>query len=273
MKLEDVKQSIDAIEMPQNQKQRVYKQLLQTNHQRKTHHMKYLVYVVMACGLLVIIIPQTRSFAYETIEKLWYMTWGDHTSTEAEYTIFPEELPKENTYYDDLSELTGILQKQLYVPQIDMVPYWYRPFGLETGNEISTISIQSESASAEPIPYEELIDDWTSELTPSQLESIKLSYQKGSAKEDYDHGVSILIRLYGEQSGARGDIQTMPTGYHREVYQSQNLNCEVIIETHSRMDGTIMTYATWIKDDVVYDITGYITYDEVKELIEGMIPK
>ena len=269
MKLEKFHNNYQKLQMPKECKQEVYQNLLIANYKNQKQTRRFIMKAVLITCVMLLIIPQTRSLAIETVEKIWYIASGNTKTKTATYTTFPSELPKEEKSYTNLSELTSIMNKKIYVPQEQMQPYLYEPS--VSNNDFACISIRGFSKRAEPISYDDLINNWTMDLTETQLKDIQSLYEKEIADEYYDNSFSYSVTMYGEASHASGNLSAMAGGIQAETYHSVNLGCDIIIEKQLRMDGTLMTYATWVKDDAVYNIIGYINYDQVKQIVEGMI--
>lgn len=259
-----IKESLSKLHMKQEHKDVLLQTALQTQKRQK-HTLRNAGCIAMALIVFLFLFPPTRALADEIISKLWY-TFGETSQPQVSIVTFSDQIFKEQVTYEEITETIHLYGKHIYVPQQSMKEYTYTPSSSQANDRITSIVIESESKETNPIPYEFLMDQFTSNLTESQAQSISSSYETGQSMK-YHNGFHFVLQIDLEEVH---DYDSNPKGSNQEAYVSTNLNCNVMLERQLQEDGTLKTFVTWKKDDVSYEISGYLTYEEAKQLINTL---
>ena len=269
------KRLLDNIDMTPQQEDLVWQQICKRN--KKCYPSTVWKLACLLIGILLLSIPLTP--LYSVAEEWWKNSWfyssnGDKPDKKAqhgEYVTFPKNAPKQEKQYDSLQEISAVLNIPLLSSdKLHIKDVRYHPV-IQKG-ELASVHIMAEEEhpKTQYIPKDELLETFTdTTLTAQQKAHIEDIYQMKD--EDiasyYFPGVSLDISLYGAASQASGDVRAMAPGKHQIVYHSSSMNCDVIIERLQRMDGTYSTMASWVKDNALYTLIGYITIDDMKAIL------
>lgn len=269
---------IEDIQMTDEQTEATWRKILQKSQKNRVSKAT-LTITTVSILLFLLLLPPLRTYAEELWKKSWFYSNQQTGKSEdnqetGEWIVFPASAPVQDKIFTSISEISNLLSIPILTydnPVLNEI--YYQPI-LNQKNQLVSLHLwgHNKKEAHTFIPKKDLYTKFTDVLTESQRADIERIYKMDNddIASYYSSGLSYSASMYSKESGAAGDIRVLAPGENSINYFSKALQCDVLIEKQIRYDGTYMTYATWVKDNILYNLIGYRTINEMKEVVESM---
>lgn len=275
---EDERKVLIQIRMSEEKRNEIWNAITQ---KKKKIKMKFFKGAIISSCILLFGFSFTP--AKTVAENLWKNSWFYSGSTQGskkenqptgKWKVFHKSIVRDRHLYTSISEISDMLEiPLLYSDVLGFDEVWYDPSIVH--EEIGSVSLwgHNKEESAKYVPkqklYEEYSDGYISEKERQNIEEIYKMSDEDIASY-YPQGLSYSAVMYSKASGVTGDVRVLMPTNRNIVYESKALECEITIELPDNPYGPYITRASWIKDDVLYELSGYISVDNMKAAIETM---
>lgn len=275
---EDERKVLTQVRMSEEKTNEIWHIITQKKKKSKMKFFK--VAIISSC---IFLFGFSFTPAKTVAEDLWKNSWFYSGSTlgskkdnqpTGKWKVFHKSVVRDKRLYTSISEISDMLDiPLLYSDVLNFNEVWYDPSLVH--EEIGSVHLwgHNKEISAKYIPkqklYEDYSDGYVSEKERQKIDDIYKMSDEDIASY-YPQGLTYSALMYSKASGASGDIRVLIPTNRNIVYESKALECEITIELPDNPYGPYVTRASWIKDDVLYELIGYISVDDMKVAIETM---